>query len=225
MACPHCGDLYPGFHTTCSIWKCRNKPYREQFCAKAGTVFEYAPIAPGKWFVSLWLCVNAKNRISSLGLHRAIGVTQKIAWFMLHRLCMVLGEDEPEAEDDKLSGTVVVDETFIGGKGENVHSHRHKLVIQGPGPVGKAIVLGILERHTDNKKKGATKVQSTRVRAKVVVNRQAETLQSEIRALIARDFTHYTDEHASYARMEEYVHDTVSHLEEYVRRAVHTYGC
>lgn len=115
VTCPHCVHHEHSFLTTRRIWKCRNKDCRKQFSAKAGTIFEDSPLGLDKWFVVLWLIVNARNGIGSYEVHRAIGVTQKTAWSMLHRLRLVLQGDEP---GEPLSGEVEADETFIGGKSQ-----------------------------------------------------------------------------------------------------------
>ncbi len=151
VSCPHCGDENPGWLSTRRIWKCRNKPCRKQFSAKVGTIFEDSPLSLDKWFTVLWMLVNSKNAISSWEVHRAIGVTQKTAWLMLHRLRAIL-DDSGEEDEDRFSGTVEADETFVGGKAKNMHAKQRKLKIQGRGPVGKAIVLGVLDRHPEKKK-------------------------------------------------------------------------
>ena len=115
ITCPHCGSAEHGFLTTRRIWKCKNRVCRKQFSVKVGTVFEDSPIGLDKWFVALWMLVNNKNGCSSWELHRAIGVSQKTAWFMFHRLRVALQPDDPEP----MQGQVEVDENVRrrqGGK-------------------------------------------------------------------------------------------------------------
>ncbi len=138
--CPHCGNDTTSFLSTRRIWKC--KACRKQFSVKVGTIFEDSPIGLDKWLTAMWLICNAKNGVSSYEVHRAIGVTQKTAWFMLHRLRLAMQSGSFE----KLSGNVEVDETFIGGKAKNMHKAKREAIIQGRGSVGKTAVMGLLER-------------------------------------------------------------------------------
>ena len=138
--CPHCESDKTSFLSTRRIWKC--KACRKQFSVKIGTIFEDSPIGLDKWLTAMWLIVNAKNGISSYEIHRAIGVTQKTAWFMLHRIRLAMQSGSIE----KLSGNVEVDETFIGGKAKNMHKAKRTAIIQGRGAVGKTAVMGLLER-------------------------------------------------------------------------------
>ncbi|MGV3719720.1 MAG: IS1595 family transposase [Actinomycetota bacterium] len=218
VACPHCGDMNPGFLTTRRIWKCRNKPCRKQFSAKVGTIFEDSPLGLDKWFVVLWMLVNAKNGVSSWEIHRAVGVTQKTAWFMLHRLRLALREEE-----EPFSGVVEADETFPGGKAKNMHFRQRKLKIRGRGMVGKAIVFGVLQRHPENKT-SKDKHKVSLVNAKVIKSSKKSVIQPAVRAQVAPGSTLYTDALASYDGITEYVHETVNHVDEYVRGAVHTNG-
>jgi transposase-like protein len=217
ITCPHCTSERCAFISSRSIWRCNG--CKKQFSAKTGTIFEDSPLGWDKWFVALWLLVNAKNGVSSWELHRAIGVTQKTAWFVLHRLRLALGEDDPQ--EPTLSGTIEADETFIGGKAKNMHVRERKLKIQGRGAVGKAIVFGILERHPQNKK-GKGKTQVNRVRALVVPDRTRTTLQPKVRAAVVPGSELFADAHAGYQGMDELVHQTVDHVERYVSGLVHT---
>src|SRR5437763_7662492 len=140
VTCPFCGHGEPGFITTRRIWKCRRKGCRKQFSAKLGTIFEESPLPLDKWFVAMWLIVNAKNGVSSWELHRAIGVTQKTAWFMLHRIRLAMQTGSFE----KFVGEIEADETFIGGKARNMHKDKREEKITGRGASGKAIVMGVL---------------------------------------------------------------------------------
>ena len=109
-ACPRCGSLDAYYVKTRRIWQC--KDCKRQFSVKLGTIFERSPIGLDKWLTAVWLLTSAKNGISSYELHRAIEVTQKTAWFMMHRIRLAMHTGSFE----KMRGEVEVDETFIGGK-------------------------------------------------------------------------------------------------------------
>src|SRR5215207_4893821 len=141
VTCPRCNSDKNSFLSTRRIWKC--KGCGKQFSVKLGTIFEDSPIPLSKWLPALWLIVNAKNGISSYELHRALGVTQKSAWFMLHRIRLAM----QTGSFSRMSGEVEVDETFIGGRARFMHKDKKSRVIKGTGPSGKAAVIGLLERH------------------------------------------------------------------------------
>ncbi|MBA3335515.1 MAG: IS1595 family transposase [Acidobacteria bacterium] len=204
--CPHCGNNTTSFLSTRRIWKC--KACKKQFSVKVGTIFEDSPIGLDKWLTAMWLIVGAKNGISSYEIHRAIGVTQKTAWFMAHRLRLAMQSGTFE----KLSGNVEVDETFIGGKAKNMHKHKREAIIQGRGSVGKTAVMGLLER------KG-------RVLAKVIERTDRETLHAEVKSNVESGANLFTDEWRSYRGLDEqYIHEVINHSTEYVRGHIHTNG-
>src|SRR4029077_8129368 len=103
---------------------------------------EDSPIGLDKWLPAIWMIVNAKNGVSSYEIHRALGITQKSAWFLLHRIRLAM----QSKTWNKLSGEVEVDETYIGGKARNMHKWKREQAIQGRGGVGKVAVMGLLER-------------------------------------------------------------------------------
>src|SRR5882724_10146185 len=140
--CPRCACTEYSFLKTRSIWKC--KGCEKQFSVKLGTIFEDSPIGLDKWLPAIWLIVNAKNGISSYELHRALGVTQKTAWFMLHRIRLAM-QTQTFA---KMSGSVEVDETHIGGKARFMHPERKDRMLKGRrgGITCKAAVMGLLSR-------------------------------------------------------------------------------
>jgi transposase-like protein len=210
--CPHCGKSNAGFLKTRRIWKCRE--CRKQFSVKTDSIFEESPIGLDKWLCAIWLVVNCKNGISSYEIARDLKVTQKTAWFLLHRIRLAL----KNGSWSKLGGTggaVEVDETFIGGKPKNMHaSRRLKMKTAQNGYAEKAIVVGILDRDT------------RQVRAHMVPNVKRDTLQAAILAGIKGKATVYTDGWPGYDGLKkaEFVHETVNHIEEYVRGNVHTQG-
>jgi transposase-like protein len=161
----------------------------------------------------MWQVVSCKNGVSSYEVHRAIGVTQKTAWFMDHRIRVALGMESP----DKLSGHVEADETFIGGKARNMHKGKRAARITGRGGNDKTAVMGILERGTDGK--------TSKVRTSVVANRKKKTLQAEVREHVQAGSALYTDFLLSYEGLEsDYAHQVVDHAVEYVNGHAHTNG-
>ena len=207
IACPRCGSAEHSFISTRRVWKC--KGCKKQFSVKVGTVMEDSPLGLDKWLTAIWLIANAKNGISSWEVHRALGITQKSAWFLLHRIRLAM----QTGTFVKLSGEVEVDETFIGGKARNMHKDKRAAKIHGRGGVGKAIVLGILER--------GGKVKTT-----VIPNTKKKTIRPIVRETVEAGATISTDSLLSYRGLSpDYVHDAVDHAaNEYVRGNVHTNG-
>ena len=213
VCCPQCGSTNVLFLKNQMRWKCREVHPRPQFTVKVGTVMEDSPLGLDKWAVGIWLEVNAKNSISSYEVHRALGITQKSAWFLQHRIRFALHQG---SFDKPMSGTVEADETFIGGKARNMHKGKRKA--KGRGAVGKAVVMGLLERHGGED-------EASKVRAFVVQNTKKKTLQPIVREHVDAGSHVYTDSLASYAGLEpDYVHKFVDHAETYVDGAVHTNG-
>src|SRR6059036_2551096 len=139
VKCPHCGSKKVTFLENAKLWKCSNAHPRQKFSVKVGTIFEDSPIGLDKWFPAMWLAANCKNGISSYELHRALGVTQKTAWFMLQRIRLAM----QTGSIDKLKGQVEADETFIGARARNIHKNKRRANMYGT-MVGKTAVLGLL---------------------------------------------------------------------------------
>jgi transposase-like protein len=219
VTCPSCGSKKAGFLQTRRIWKC--KDCKRQFSAKVGTIFEDSPIGLEKWLPALWMIANCKNGISSYELARALGVTQKTAWFMLHRIRLAM-----QAKSfTKMGGEIEVDETFIGGKARFMHKDRRERVIKGKtGAVGKVAVMGLLNRHGSD--------GHSTVRTAVVPNVRRHKLQTEIRRHVLMDGTStvYTDalksyeQNAKWGPTDTYIHKVIDHAEAYVDGAIHTNG-
>jgi transposase-like protein len=204
--CPDCQSGNCGRIASRRKWQCRE--CRKQFSVKVGTIFEDSPLGLDKWFVAVWSIANAKNGISSHELARALAITQKSAWFMLHRI----REAMKTGSFRKMTGTIESDETFVGGEAKNMHAAKKAKKIRGRGPVGKTAVQGILERGGE-------------VRTFVVGNTEAETLQGNVARNVEKGSNVYTDAAASYAGLgRRYTHATVDHIREYVRGEVHTNG-
>src|SRR5882724_1659701 len=164
VRCPRCDSEKVTYLAKQRRWKCYSKHPRAQFSVKVGTIFEDSPLGLDKWLAALWLVVNCKNGISSCEVARDLGVTQKTAWFMAHRLRLAL----QQGGFGKLAGEVEVDETFIGGKARNMHIAQRKRRITGTGGKDKAKVIGLLERGGE-------------VRTTVVPDRKKSTLQAEVK--------------------------------------------
>jgi transposase-like protein len=215
VTCPTCGSAEVHFIPTRRLWECRTKHPQRQFSVKVGTIFEDSPIGLDKWFVAIWLLNNCKNGVSSLEIHRAIGVTQKTAWFMLHRIraalhrgtLLKIGNGSP----------VEADETFIGGLARNMHKDKRAKKITSPGVAGKSIVMGLLDRHGKN---GVSQVI-----AHPVADRSKSTLQREVHEHVTPGNPVFTDEHSGYFGLNaDFQHEFVNHAEQYVRDNVHTNG-
>jgi len=207
VICPKCGSKNVLFLEKYNRWHCREKHDAPQFTLKTGTVMEDSPISLTKWLPVMWLLVNCKNGISSYEVHRAIGVTQKSAWFMLHRIRTAM----MEADGAKLGKTapVEIDETFVGGKMKNVHKSKRKAQAYQGGK-GKAIVLGMLER-------------GGKVRAGVIESRQKRFLQPPIHENVEAGAHVITDEFTTYPFVAQpFYHEVINHVEGYVRDHVHT---
>jgi transposase-like protein len=197
------------------LWFCNG--CKKQFTLKVGTVFEDSALGLDKWMAAFWMLCNCKNGISSYEIHRSLGVSQKSAWFMLHRIREAMKSGSISKMGGSDSGPVEVDEAFVGGKIRNMHRSKVREKYRGQPIAGwsqKAIVMGIRDRET------------RQVRAKVIPNVNRETLQNEILKNVEKKSTVYTDQSQGYYNLEqrEFIHDTVNHLHEYVRGQVHTNG-
>jgi transposase-like protein len=210
--CPACGHKDHYYLATQKRWKC--KECYKQFTVKLGTIFEDSPIKLDKWLTALWMLVNCKNGVSSYEVAKAIGITQKSAWFVLHRLRFAL----QTGSITKLGGNsapVEVDETFIGGKARFMHrSKRERLSSEGgmQGGHGKAVVMGLLER-------------GGKVKTAVIPHRKQNIPEKIVRELVEPGAEVHTDEFPGYYNLKDgYVHKVVNHLEGYVKENVHTNG-
>jgi transposase-like protein len=209
IVCPKCGGDRLGQIKSRCMLQCKNKECRKQFSAKVGTIFEDSPLGLDKWFVSVWCIANAKNGISSCELARAIGVTQKTAWHMLHRIRLSMRTKSFR----KISGQIESDESFFGGKSKFMHKARRAKMIPGRGKQGKIIAHGLLERGGE-------------VRVSVVQDHTKKTLQERIRTNVEPGASIFTDTLRSYDGLDdEYVHGTVDRsAKQYVNGVIHTNG-
>lgn len=210
VCCVHCGDIeHVKFLEPVQRYKCYS--CNKQFSLKSGTVMESSPIPLTKWLPAFWLITNAKNGISSCELARSLGVTQKSAWFMLHRIRHVMATGTFQ----KIMGVAEADETYIGGKEQN--KHLSKRVKAGGGTVGKQPVVGILERGADGKPSQAHMRHTPKITKNILSN-------------VLDDHIHpgsvlYTDAYKMYRLVvENYQHEFVDHAYSYVSGNVHTNG-
>lgn len=206
VTCPYCNSKECTFLAARRIWKC--KGCRKQFSVKVGTIFEDSPLGLDKWLTTIWLLANCKNGVSSYEIGRDVKVTQKSAWFMLHRIRRAM----QEGAGILLTGDVEADESFIGGKARNMHKSKRQQKIQGRGPDGKTIVAAVLSRHGE-------------VRATVVPTRKKADLQKLVRDNVAEGSALFTDDLKSYDGLaDDFSHQVINHAEAYVRGNVHTNG-
>ena len=207
--CPRCGCPETYYLAKRRVWKC--KGCSKQFSIKVGTVMEDSPIGLDKWLSAMWMIVNAKNGVSSYEVHRALGIMQKSAWFLLHRIRLAMQQGTFE----KLGGDgkgVEVDETFIGGKARNMHIAQKKRRITGSGAKGKVAVMGILER-------------DGQARTMILETRKKGELQANVREHVQAGSALYSDELRSYSGLAgDYAHQVINHAVKYVDGQVHTNG-
>lgn len=212
-ACPRCNGTKYSFIKTRRLWFCYD--CKKQFTVKVGTIMEDSPIDLGKWMCAIWMLANCKNGISSYELAKNLGIHQKSAWFMLHRIREAMSQDDTHKFG--FGGPVESDEAYIGPNPVKMHKSR-KAKIQARdgnkgGFVGKTAVHGMLDRHY------------RQVRAQVVPNVGREVLQNAILNNVTPFARVYTDEHVGYDGLSKsFVHQVINHSREYVRGNVHTQG-
>jgi transposase-like protein len=205
VECPNCGGREVSYLSTRRLWKC--KACKKQFSVKVGSIMEDSPIGLDRWLAAIWLIANAKNGISSCELARSLGMTQKSAWFVLHRIRKAM----QNGSLGKLSGHIEVDETYIGGKARNMHISKRKYL--GSRDTGKIAVMGLLDRH------------SGEARTMIVSGTKRHMLHGEVNKHVEPGSTVYTDALRSYNQLdEEYIHHVINHANEYVNGQVHTNG-
>jgi transposase-like protein len=208
VTCPTCGSQNVTLLKTRQIWKCKaGHADKRQFSAKVGTIFEDSPIGLDKWFTAMWLIANCKNGVSSYEVARDLGVTQKTAWFMMHRIRLAMQSGTFE----RLAGPIEADESYIGGLARNMHaSKRNEVNRHGQG--GKEIVMGVLERG------GKVKVWHLR-------DKTTDSLQSKIRENVWPGSVVNTDAFDAYNGLDrDFLHKVINHAEAYVNGQIHTNG-
>jgi transposase-like protein len=217
IVCPTCGGHHLRFDRKRLVWHCNNKHPRRQFSIKVGTIFEDSPLPMSKWLPAVWMIANMKNGVSSHELARSLGVTQKTAWFMLHRIRLAMHDTDA----DRLQGSVEVDETYIGGKARNMHKKRRlavKAAAKNDPFAGKVAVMGLLERHPD----GGSRIQTTVLAKNRLKKRNMQPLVVD---RVEVGSTVNSDALRSYVGLDEfYIHKVIDHAEKYVDGQVHTNG-
>ena len=215
VRCPRCNSEKVTYLENARVYRCYSNHPKQKFSLKVGTVFEDSAIALEKWLPAVWMMISCKNGVSSYEIHRALGVTQKSAWFMLHRIRLAM-RDDTLGFKTKLGGPeseVEVDETFVGGRKKNMHKDRALRYEQRGGAQGKTVVQGFLDRDL------------RKVRAKIVANVKRETLQAEVLKEVKYGTRVYTDDAVAYNELRSrFVHEVVNKTESYVRGRVHVNG-
>jgi len=222
VTCPRCGSSKVTWMPTRLVWQCKARHPKAQFSIKVGTIFEDSPIELSKWLMAMWMVANCRNGVSSHEIMRTVGVTQKSAWHMLHRIRLAMKDTNYGSKlGGPDGGAVEVDESFVGGKIANMHRHR-AMKLRADMPVDR---MEGYETRVDNKTPvvGMFDRESRQVRAKVVPNVKRETLQKEILKNVKYGSQVFTDSAVAYDTLRRrYIHDTVNHSETYVNGQVHT---
>src|SRR5712691_11610224 len=202
VVCPRCSSEQNYFIKTRKLWLCRG--CNRQFTLKVNTIFEDSPLGLDKWMMAFWMLVNCKNGISSMEIHRALGITQKAAWFMLQRLRLAVQDNFFGSKLGGNGAEIEVDESFIGGKARNMHVSERKRRITGTGSKDKTAVMGILER-------------GGKIRTSVVPTRRKKVLQDEVRKHVTAGAALYSDALKSYEGLAtDYAHQVIDHAVRYV---------
>jgi transposase-like protein len=218
VRCPYCGAEKVAYLENARLYRCYGDHPKQKFSLKVGTVLEDSAIPLEKWLPAIWLLVNSRNGVSSYELHRSLGVTQKSAWFMLHRIRLAM----QSGTFNKLGGEgceVEADEAFVGARAKNMHANRRLRLQQIKNAcvkgdtrlIAKTAVVGVLDR------------EQRQVRATVVPRVNREALQTAVLNQIAHGSKIYTDEAVLYNYIpKEYVHQFVNHVQRYVDGRVST---
>ncbi|MGH9619615.1 MAG: IS1595 family transposase [Bryobacteraceae bacterium] len=209
VECPTCGSKEVYYISTQRRWKCKNVHPKQQFSVKVGTIFEDSAIGLDKWLPAVWLVTSCKNGISSYELSRALKVTQRTAWFMLHRVRHAMRV----LSFEKLSGEIEADEAFIGGKVRNMHKRsKRKIKAVNDGNWRKTVVLGLLQRNGE-------------ARAMVAPNRRERNIHAHVRINVEPGAVLYTDQAQVYKDLaKEFIHQFVDHATTYVEGRITTNG-
>lgn len=216
VRCPYCDSEKVTYLEKARLYRCYGDHPKQKFSLKVGTVFEDSPIPLEKWLPAAWMMVNCRNGVSSYEIHRSLGVTQKSAWFMLHRIRLAMQSGSFQKFGGGENSEVEIDETWIGGIAKNMHTGRRIRAMRaasGTRNATKTIVMGFLDR------------EQRKIRTSIVPDTSRLALQTEVLKHVEYGSNVYTDNHASYDKLQDnYVHEIVDHAQRYVRGRVHTNG-
>ena len=208
--CPHCGsrNIQCGIAHPTMTHRCRDCPKRRMFSLKTGTVMQGSPLGYRTWLAAIYLVATTLKGVSSMKLHRDLGIGQKSAWYLAHRI-----REAWKEVGDRFAGPVEADEAYIGGKRKNMPKSRREAMKGAGSLAGKTIVAGAKDRRTN------------KVSAAVVEGMDGWTLQSFVEDRVVADAKVYTDEHASWLGLIFHDHESVNHSKgEYVRGDAGTQG-
>jgi transposase-like protein len=228
--CPYCGATKLTWLAKDGRYRCYGEHKPQKFSLKVGTVFEDSPISLEKWLPAVWLLANSKNGISSYEVHRALGVTQKTAWFMLHRIRKAMAAKSFVKMGGTDGGPVEIDEAYVGGNPMNRHKSKRepKWLTTDEGREFKNPRFGITSGRGTKKIPvfGMLDRETRKVRAEVIPEVKRGILMDAILANVEKRSTIYTDGLLDYKSLSalDFVHETVNHVNEYVRGEVHTNG-
>jgi transposase-like protein len=210
VTCPTCGSDKVKYNPNRRTWQCSIHHAKREFSIKVGSVMEDSAITLDKWLMAIWMVINCKNGISSYEIAKDVKITQKSAWFMLHRIRLGLQDGFFGSKLGTNGGEVEVDETFIGGKARNMHLSKRLRRITGTGGKDKTAVMGIMER-------------GGKIRTAIVPNRKRGALQEQVRKHVEAGAALYSDALQSYEGLAtDYAHKVVDHASQYVDGRVHT---
>ena len=210
VVCPTCGSDKVKYSAKRRVWQCSTHHPKREFSVKVGSVMEDSAIPLDKWLMAIWMVINCKNGVSSYEIAKDVKITQKSAWFMLHRIRLGLQDGFFGNKLGANGGEVEVDETFIGGKARNMHLSKRQRRITGTGGKDKAAVMGIMER-------------GGKIRTAIVPNRKRGALQEQVRKHVEAGAALYSDALQSYEGLAtDYAHKVVDHASQYVDGRVHT---